>query len=209
MQHDRGKCEAGIRICFEVVVFADTEASIFNVALGVVDAIVSGGTYTLQYIQSELGDFGIKIANEMINAGVNPVNEPIYSDVMTFHNWEQPIKGTKIYLPNKFVPYVAARKRKVGSGGSGMLLRKPSEGKRPEYLQRVKDHAEWHLTQQTGSADLWNAIHNAAKNDTGETSGLRYLERVQNHAEWYLIEIGKANLWEEIHRSALQDVGEA
>lgn len=91
----------------------------------------------------------------------------------------------------------------------GVLLRKPSGGKRPQYLQRVKDHAEWHLTQQTGSADLWNAIHNPAMNDTGETSGLRYLERVRDHAEWYLIEIGKANLWEEIHRSALQDVGEA
>ena len=111
MPHDRKEREQDIRDRFEFVVFADTEASLFNAALGIVDAIVSGGTYTLQYIQMELGDFGIKVAKAMVNAGVNPVDEPIYSDAMTFHNWEQPFPETKIPLPNKFVPYVAARKR--------------------------------------------------------------------------------------------------
>jgi hypothetical protein len=165
MPHNRKKKEQEIRSRFEFVVFADTEASIFNAALGVVDAIVSGGTYTLQYIQSELGDFGIKAASEMTKAGVNPVSEPIYSDVMTFQNWEQPIPGTKIPLPNKFVPYVAARKRKddSGSGAGGRVFIKSAHGEyflNHRIVDRLISLESTSYNPATGAYDgeLWRIV---------------------------------------------------
>ncbi len=113
MPHNRAKREKEVRDQFEFVVFADTEVSAFSAALAVVDIIVTGGNYSLEYIKTELGDFGLKVVEKMIQAGVNPATEPIYSDVMIFQNWEQPIPGVKIPLPNKFVPYIAARKSKI------------------------------------------------------------------------------------------------
>jgi hypothetical protein len=125
MPHNLAKREKEVRDQFEFVVFADTEVSAFNAALSVVDIIVTGGTYTLQYIKTELGAFGLKVAEKMIQAGVNPATEPIYSDVMTFQNWEQPIPGVKIPLPNKFVPYIAARKRKIVTPATGGNFKVP------------------------------------------------------------------------------------
>lgn len=99
---------------FDFVVFGG-EYGLFNGALAIVDVIVTGGNCTLEYIKSEVKDFGVDVVTEMIKAGINPTSEPIYSGVKIFQNWEQPLPGVKIPLPNKFVPYIAARKKPVAS----------------------------------------------------------------------------------------------
>jgi hypothetical protein len=107
--HNRAKREQELRNQFSFVVF-NGEYSVVHAALAVVDVISTGGTVTLTYLQEELGEFGQQVAAKMIEAGVNPVTEPLYAGVMTFQNWETPIPGWKVSLPNKFVPYVAARR---------------------------------------------------------------------------------------------------
>lgn len=109
MPHNRKQREQSIRDKYDFVVF-DGEYSAAHAALAVVDVIANGGTYTLQFIKDQLGSFGKKVATRMLQAGVNPASEPIYSGTMVFENWER-VLGVKIPLPNKFVPYVAARKK--------------------------------------------------------------------------------------------------
>lgn len=92
MPHNRSDRERRVEEKYEFVVF-DGEFSLFNGALAIVDAIVTGGTFTVEYLKSTLGEFGEKVVREMIDAGLNPANETLYGDVMVFQNWERPIPG--------------------------------------------------------------------------------------------------------------------
>jgi len=93
----------------------DGEYSLFNAALAIADVIVDGGYCTLEYIKDNLKEFGETVASEMIAQHIDPRSEPINAAVMTFHCWETPLAGRpffsdkRFYLPNKHVPYVAAR----------------------------------------------------------------------------------------------------
>jgi hypothetical protein len=55
--------------------------------------------------------FGIDLATALAQAGINPATEPRYFGDFVFNNWERPFPGVVVPLPNKFVPYVAARKK--------------------------------------------------------------------------------------------------
>lgn len=109
MPHSINKWKLAMLEKFEFVVFA-AEYSNLNAALAVVGAIAGEGTYTLEFIRKELGDFGAKVAKRMIERGVNPASEPIYAGVIILENWEW-VLGVKIPLPSRYVPYVAARKK--------------------------------------------------------------------------------------------------
>jgi hypothetical protein len=125
MPHNRAEREQAIRNRYEFAVF-DGEFSLFNGALVAIDAYVTGGTYTIEYIKDTLGDFGRDVVSKMIAAGIDPTGETIYGDVMVFQTWENPIPGVtgRIYGPNKFVPYIAARK----------IVRQPTDPQEDEYL---------------------------------------------------------------------------
>ena len=124
MPHNRPEMERAIRRRFEFVVFGNEYNAVHGI-LAVIDGIATGGTFTIEFLQNELSQLGIDVATAMINAGVDPTREPIYVDIMTFNNWEQPIPGVKIPLPNKFVPYVAARKKTGGAVSSGPSFSTP------------------------------------------------------------------------------------
>lgn len=118
MPHDRAEQEQKVRDEYEFVVF-DGEYGYHHLALAVVDLFVSGGTYTLEYIKQNLKQFGLEVAQSMINDGVDPTKETIYGNAMVFRNWESPLKrkeehaspSRRVYLPNKHVPYIAARRK--------------------------------------------------------------------------------------------------
>jgi hypothetical protein len=118
MPHNRQEREAKIREQYEFVVF-DGEFSAFNAALIIVDLFVTGGTFSLEYIKGTLGDFGEDVVIKMVNYGLDPLTETIYGGVMEFQTWESPFlpfSDQKVYGPDKYVPYIAARKKQPAPG---------------------------------------------------------------------------------------------
>lgn len=111
MPHNRPEREAQIRDQYHFVVFGG-EYSLAHAALAAIDAVIDGGNLTYDFLKDELTRFGIELAISMASAKP-PVlpTEPLYVGKMIFENWEEPLPGLKIALPNKFVPYVAARKK--------------------------------------------------------------------------------------------------
>ena len=109
MGHNRPEREQEVKNKFEFVVFGG-EYGVLPASLAAVDTMVFGGTTTMAWLKDELGDFGVKVATAMVEADIDPTSEPIYGDRMIFNNWHE-IGGVKIPLPNKVVPYIAARKR--------------------------------------------------------------------------------------------------
>jgi hypothetical protein len=109
MPHNRGEREAAVRSKYGFVVFGG-EYGLQHVLLAAVDAVITGGNTTFDYLKDEVKQFGIDLASSLASAGIDPTTEPLYVDKMIFENWEK-IGGIKWELPNKFVPYVAAKKR--------------------------------------------------------------------------------------------------
>ena len=112
MPHNRQKREAEVTSKYDFIVFGG-EYSAFNALLIAIDAIITGGNTSVTYLQNEMQQFGIDLAVAMANASppVDPINETLYVGKFIFQNWEEPFPGVKVPLPNKFVPYVAARKK--------------------------------------------------------------------------------------------------
>ncbi len=110
MPHNRAKREQAVRNKYDVVCVGG-EYSVLQPILFTVDAIITGGNFTYEYLKQEALQFGINVATCLANAGVNPITEPLYFDKFVFENWEEPVPGVRVPLPNKFVPYVAARKK--------------------------------------------------------------------------------------------------
>jgi len=110
MPHNRQQKEDEVRQEYSFVVTGG-EYSALQGAIAAADIYFTGGQITLAVLQSDLQDLGQKAITEMAAAGVNPLTEPVYAGYFTFNNWETPLPGVKIDLPNKFVPYVAARKK--------------------------------------------------------------------------------------------------
>ncbi|NEZ54981.1 hypothetical protein [Adonisia turfae] len=111
MPHNRAERERAVREKYEFVVFGG-EYSVFNALLAAVDGIITGGNFTYAFLKNEARNFGIDLATALSQAGLNPLNETLYFDKFVFNNWEKKF-GIRITLPNKFVPYVAARKRET------------------------------------------------------------------------------------------------
>ena len=109
MPHNRAEKEKEIRDRYEFVVF-DGEWSSAHAILAVIDAFYTGGSVTWEVVKSEMQEIFGNVSQAMIEHGLDPLNEPIYVDKMIFQNWEREF-GIKLKLPNKFVPYVAARKK--------------------------------------------------------------------------------------------------
>lgn len=123
MPHDRKQQEERLRASYDFIVFGG-EYGVINAGLAVIDGIVTGGAVTLEWLQNEVAKFGIDLATAMATATppVSP-NEPLFGDIMTFHTWEQPFPGVKIPTGNKFVPYVAARRKGGPFGKDDISLR--------------------------------------------------------------------------------------
>ena len=110
MPHNRPERESEIRERYEFVVF-DGEWSSVHAILAVIDGFYTGGSITWEVVSSEMTELFGDVATKMIEAGLDPTIEPIYVDKMIFETWEEPLHGWIVPLPNKFVPYVAARKK--------------------------------------------------------------------------------------------------
>jgi len=113
MPHNRAGHEQEIKNRYGFVVF-DGQFSVFNAALIGMDVFVTGGTASLQYIKQTFGHFGQDVATEMIKARIDPTRETIYGNVMTFQTWDSPflpVSDRKVYYPDTYVPYIAARKK--------------------------------------------------------------------------------------------------
>jgi hypothetical protein len=111
MPHNRTKRQSEVDAKYAFVVYGH-EYSITNAILAILDAIITGGVATAEYLRGEMAQFGIDLASAMARATppVNPAKETLYVGKFIFENWEEKA-GVRIPLPNKFVPYVAARKR--------------------------------------------------------------------------------------------------
>jgi hypothetical protein len=112
MPHNRAEREKEVREKYHFVVFGG-EYSLAHVLLSALDIFVNEGQYTADFVWSQVKGFGIDLITEMLNAGLDPTQEPMYVGKFIFENWEN-FQGQKIQLPNKFVPYVAARKIAAG-----------------------------------------------------------------------------------------------
>lgn len=163
MPHNRAKREDPIRATYGFVVFADTEVSALHLALAAVDVFYTGGTYTTQYIKDELGDFGEKVVTRMMEAGFNPVNETVYGGVMKFQNWEKPLQ-VKIHLPEKYVPYIAGRKRDVPAV--------PSEPGIPVQVELEEDHMRVSLRKDSGAEFMFDGVFKVPLNTPEEKATL-------------------------------------
>ena len=109
MPHNRKDREREVRNRYEFVVFGG-EYHLGHAVLAVIDGYYTGGQVTWATAKQELKSLFVDVAQKMIDEGLDPTSEPIYVDKFVFENWEE-VLGNKIPLPNKFVPYVAARKK--------------------------------------------------------------------------------------------------
>ncbi len=105
-----GKRQQDVRDRFEFVVF-DGEYSGVHAILAGIDAFYTGGIIMTNVVESDLKDFFGDVAQKMMAKGLDPTTEPIYVDYFIFNNWQDLPFNNKLPLPNKFVPYVAARKK--------------------------------------------------------------------------------------------------
>ncbi|MEO1353208.1 MAG: hypothetical protein AAFW84_31345, partial [Cyanobacteria bacterium J06635_15] len=85
MSHNRAAQESDVTNAYDFVVFGG-EYSIFNAALITLDAIITGGNVSANYLQTEMAKFGINLATAMADAipPVNPTTEPLYVDKFVF-----------------------------------------------------------------------------------------------------------------------------
>lgn len=112
MPNSRDEREQEVRTKYSFVVTGG-EYHLGHALFAVADGILTGGNFTYDFLQNEVAQFGIDLALALANAGINPLNEPLYFDKFIFENWEQPLPGVKVPLPNKFVPYVAAKRNNL------------------------------------------------------------------------------------------------
>lgn len=118
--HNRGKREAEIRARFDWVVF-DGEFSAASVAAYALESYFLGGQITRDQLTQCAQKMGIDVARKMIENGFDPNHDVIYSGLMTFNNWQDLPFGNELALPNKFVPYVAVKRRGGGGNGGGQI----------------------------------------------------------------------------------------
>lgn len=107
--NNRSEKEKEVNGKFEFVVTGG-EYSVLHGVLAAADIFVTGGAITQTFIENELGDFGKKVLRLMLDAGINPLTEPIFAGSFSFDNWGF-LLGEKVFFPPKTVPYVAARKK--------------------------------------------------------------------------------------------------
>lgn len=154
MPHDRPVQEKRLRDTYDFIVFGG-EYSIMHAALIVFDGFVTGGAVTFEFARSEAAELGIDLAEAMASATppVQP-SETLYGNVMTFHNWEEPFPNVKIPLPNKFVPYIAARKREKTTPSCVLRNRGASDFKN-HYLDIHGGNGSLMLSANQGSGTFW------------------------------------------------------
>jgi hypothetical protein len=163
MPNNRSKREQAVHDTYNFVVFGG-EYSVAHALLAVADGIITGGNFTYQFLKDEVKQFGINLAVAMANAGINPLNEALYFDKMVFENWETPVAGMKVPLPNKFVPYVAARKKPDAPTYIPLLLDQHfgamNDGNGVFYRLNLGGQLMWykHTGWQSGAA-IWVHSH--------------------------------------------------
>jgi hypothetical protein len=155
------------------------EYSIFNALLVAADVMIEGGNTSAQYLQEEVRLFAIDLANAMATAHppVNPASERLYFGKFIFENWEQPTPGVRIPLPNKFVPYVAARPRHQLPLPSTTVGHQPPTGSPSMNFQEKLANAFGHvknarlLTQGRPIEDQGGHVHWALGQDPSIVKG--------------------------------------
>lgn len=162
MPHNRAKREADIKNQYEFVFFGH-EYHWGHAVLAAVDGYVTGGTVTAEYLKNEVAEFGIDLVAKMAECGLNPLTEPLYFDKMIFETWEQPTPWWRQSTGNRFVPYVAARKK--GAAQSGRLIMDQcagvvNNGNGEFYLCRVNGDLAYykHVAWETGDS-VWEYEH--------------------------------------------------
>ena len=171
MPNNRAEREKEVRDRYDFVVCGG-EYSIAHALLAVADAIITGGNFTYEFLKSEAAQFGIDLASELARAGLDPTKETLYFDYFIFENWEiispkrriagKTIPEVRLPLPNKFVPYIAARRKanatttpqiaRMMGGRAGVV----GAGSGVLYLRRTNGNLMWYSHQGWDSGeDQW------------------------------------------------------